>query len=527
MKRIFFYLTFALFALPVFSQVTPAEYEASFAAMERKVEALKKQFDVVLPPGEQIGVVPSTYSTEQAAGNWGREFYGFKDPVNQQVIQQRLPAGRKIAVFIFDTAPRYTHPDLQAAQWNALARSFTGETTDFDEHGHGTHVGGIIGALSQQYDLGLMSEAVTQGLLKLIPVRVLNKDGAGNYNQNIFPGIDYALPVSRDLIAQGWGVVWNFSLGGAGINSQMNERLTAAENAGVLVVCAAGNTGGEGISTPGNAPSAHASAAIDRFAKRAGFSTYGKELYMSGAGVQVMSTYKGNGYADMSGTSMGSPSVAAMLAWAWLLSPAATGRQISHYVKRIATDLETTGWDKFTGWGYTHISNVLAGDATKEPNTGNGRPQEPGIGPEPPTKAQWTARMHLGEYRVLWRPLTQVGGTFRVAKLRFTAETPTKLFAEDISARLRQALNLYFTNRGFLLNKDDDTVNAAAWAAHFVEMEMKKTYTGFRALDIEVQDETGQSYKVPKSGAQNLKMRLFGKRRAKIVQGEWIYSSLN
>lgn len=519
-KQCFSILIFALFTLPVLCQVTPAEYESTYKAMEKKVETLRKSFDVVLPPGEQIGVIPSSYSVE-ANGNWGRTFYGFKDEANRQKLAARLASGRKIAVFIFDTAPRFTHPDLQAAQWNALARSFTGETTDFDEHGHGTHVGGIIGALSQQYDLGLMSEAVTQGLLKLIPIRVLNKDGAGNYNGNIFPGIDYALPVSRDLISQGWGVVWNFSLGGAGVNQQMNERLTAAENAGVLVVAAAGNTGGEGIGTPGNAPSAHASAAIDNQGKRAGFSTYGPEMYMSGAGVGVMSTYKGSGYADMSGTSMGSPSVAAMLSWAWLLNPGATNRQISHYGKRIATDLDAAGWDKFTGWGYTAISAILAGDATKEPNTGNGRPAPPAPPQEPPTKAQWTAQVELGEYRVLWRPLTQVGGTFRVAKLRFTAEVPTKYFAEEIGRRLREQVNKFFTNRGFLLNKDDDTVSAGAWAMHFLDMELDKTYS-FTGLNIEVQDEGGQWFRVRKSGAQNLKMRF---RRAGIhtVTGDWIY----
>lgn len=520
MKQLLLYLCLLLLSVPAFSQISPSEYESTYKALEKKVETLKKSYDVVLTPGEQIGVIPSVYSIE-ANGNWGRTFYGLKDEVNRQKLLQRIQAGKKIVFFVFDTSPKLTHADLQAAQWNALARSFTGEVTEYDEHGHGTHVSGIIAALSSQYDLGLLSEAVAAGLVKVVPIRVLNKDGAGNYTTNIFPGIDYALPISRDLIAQGWGVIWNFSLGGSGTNAQMNERLTQAENAGVLVVAAAGNTSGEGIGTPGNAPSAHASAAINSQGLRASFSTYGQELYMSGAGVGVMSTHKGNGYADMSGTSMGSPSVAAMLGWAWLLNPAATGRQISHYGKRVATDLDASGWDKFTGWGYTGIAAILAGDASKEPTTGNGRPAPAPPPQEPPTKAQWTAQVELGEYRILWRPLTQVGGTFRVAKLRFTAELPTKYYAEEIGRRLREQVGKYFTNRGFLLNKDDDTVNAGAWAMHFLDMELDKTFS-FTGLNIEVQDEGGQWFRVKKSGAQNLKMRF---KRAGIhsITGDWIY----
>lgn len=525
MKRILLYLTFALFSLPVFSQVTPAEYEATFAAMERKVEALKKQFDVVLPPGEQIGLVPSAYSTEQAAGNWGREFYGFKDPANQQAIQQRLAAGRKVVFFVFDTAPRYTHSDMQAAQWNALARSFTGETTDFDEHGHGTHVGGIIAALSQQYDLGLMSEAVAQGLVKVVPIRVLNKDGAGNYNTNIFPGIDYALPVSKDLIAQGWGVVWNFSLGGSGVNNQMNERLTQAENAGVLVVAAAGNTGVEGINTPGNAPSAHASAAFDAQGQRASFSTFGPEMYMAGAGVKVMSTFRGNSYADMSGTSMGSPSVGAMLGWAWLLNPGATNRQISHYGKRVATDMGASGWDKYTGWGYTHINKILEGDATKEPKEGNGRPGGGAPPPPPddlPTKKEWQAQVDLGAYRVLWKTLTQVGGSFRSTNLRFTAQFQTKYYADDAARLTKTAVDKFFVNRGFLLRNEDDTVNAGEWACYFLEMELRRAGAPIVCVNIEVQNEAGQWFKVKRTGAQNLKMRLRKGPEVSSITGSWL-----
>src|SRR5688500_20312430 len=93
----------------------------------------------------------------------------------------RLCDSKQVSVYAAwsDTAGNYTHPDLNIWAWT----NCTSSPNDSDDDGHGTHVGGTIGALNN--DIGVVG--VAPGA-RLWNVRVLN-DGWG-YDSWIICGLD-------------------------------------------------------------------------------------------------------------------------------------------------------------------------------------------------------------------------------------------------------------------------------------------------------------------------------------------------
>src|SRR6185369_15120430 len=111
-------------------------------------------------------------------------------------------------------------------------------------------------------------------------------------------------------------------------------------NAGILFVCAAGNESNNVDDTP-SYPSAFAGslsgvisvAALDRDGQLASFSNYGHGSVSVGApGVSIESTYPGNTYTTLSGTSMSTPYVSGIAVLLWSqdrsLSPEEVKRRI-------------------------------------------------------------------------------------------------------------------------------------------------------------------------------------------------------
>jgi serine protease AprX len=122
----------------------------------------------------------------------------------------------------------------------------------YDPNGHGTHVAGIIAAAHT----GVDSEwnGVAPGV-NLLPVRVLNRQGYGTYEQ-VIAGIDWVVN-QKEALNVG---VMNLSLVALAQSpywaDPLNIAVMEAWAAGIVVVAAAGN-GGYGpmtIGVPGNVP---------------------------------------------------------------------------------------------------------------------------------------------------------------------------------------------------------------------------------------------------------------------------------
>jgi subtilisin family serine protease len=207
--------------------------------------------------------------------------------------------GAGVNVAVIDTGIDLAHHDLVVSG----GISYVARTTNNDDNGHGTHVAGTIGA--RDNGIGVVGVAPKANLFA---VKVLDKRGSGTLDA-VASGIEWAA---------GHGMnVANMSLGTSSDSSTLSAACSAASNAGLLIIAAAGNDGPNHTSYPGAYPSVVAVGATDSSDAIAYFSNTGSYLDMSAPGVNVYSTYKGNSYATLSGTSMATPHVVGLAAVLW------------------------------------------------------------------------------------------------------------------------------------------------------------------------------------------------------------------
>jgi subtilisin family serine protease len=203
-------------------------------------------------------------------------------------------AGVKVAVL--DTGVDYNHPDL-APNYKGGYNAIITTATPLDDQGHGTHVSGTIAAVK---DLkGVMGVAPAADLYG---VKVLDRRGSGQYSW-IVAGMEWAILNGMQVI--------NMSLGSRSGTEAMAQAMKKAKEAGITVVCAAGNDSGP-VNYPAKYPEAIAVSASNSTDRLAYFSSKGAEIAVIAPGVNIYSTRKGGGYTSMSGTSMASPHVAGL-----------------------------------------------------------------------------------------------------------------------------------------------------------------------------------------------------------------------
>jgi subtilisin family serine protease len=220
-------------------------------------------------------------------------------------------------VAIIDTGIELTHPDLNVFKNVTYVRR---TSSGNDDNGHGTHVAGTVAALDNS--IGVVG--VAPGA-RLWGVKVLDKNGSG-YTSDVIKGVDYVTANAASI------EVANMSLGG-GNSPSLNAAIASSVAQGVVYVVAAGNSAADaGNYSPANSPDVLCVSAIvdtdgtggglgpgtsygadDTFAS---FSNYGSVVDIAAPGVNIFSTYKGQTYATLSGTSMASPHVAGVVALA-------------------------------------------------------------------------------------------------------------------------------------------------------------------------------------------------------------------
>jgi len=243
--------------------------------------------------------------------------------------------GEGAAVAVIDTGIDATHPDL-AGQVAGGINILDPQHPDnwADDEGHGTHVSGTIAGKGQ--DGGIAGVAPRA---KLWAVKVLDKDGNGNYS-DVIAGIEWAMNHGVKIA--------NMSLGADEGSEPLHRAVQAALAKGMLIVAAAGNSGGS-VGFPGAYPETVAVGAADSSDHAAPFSSRGPEVSFIAPGVDILSTKMGGGAQTLSGTSMASPHVSGMAALAFAegaTTPAALRAALEKSARPIAgltPDLEGRG----------------------------------------------------------------------------------------------------------------------------------------------------------------------------------------
>ena len=149
----------------------------------------------------------------------------------------------------------------------------------------------------------------------------------------------------------------------------MREAVAAAWDGGaatgMVLVAAAGNTGGTGCERPACFAEVVSVAATDRNDDHAPFSTRNADVEVSAPGHAVLSTLPG-GYGSLTGTSMATPHAAGVAAVIWQENPSFTAAEVRARLRRAVDDLGAPGRDSLFGFGRVNLCVALGPVCTGE-----------------------------------------------------------------------------------------------------------------------------------------------------------------
>jgi subtilisin len=336
--------------------------------------------------------------------------------------------GSGVSVYILDTGIDSRHPDLKANLGEGYApvacSEGCAEAWD-DDHGHGTHVAGTVGAIDNLIGVIGVAPQVT-----LHAVKVLGSGGGGSWS-DVIAGFDWVAAHNPERAR-----VVNVSLGGTGhkvgtctVNgyvgdpNALHESICNVRNAGVVIVAAAGNSGRDAGEF---APASYYDAVITVSAVGCGSVNYwateercaaGTEgwttwsnwgvgtddawpsrntlpVLIAAPGQHVRSTVRGGDIGYMSGTSMAAPHVAGAVALLLERGSYANDGSAFMGIRQVLLDNAecTTSWEDGSGRPHAEsFLNLAAGSvecALAPP-------------PPPPTALAATALSHH-EVRLTW-----------------------------------------------------------------------------------------------------------------------------
>ena len=272
--------------------------------------------------------------------------------------------GEGVTVAVIDSGVAYNHPhlspniavntseeiyNLSDDDGNGFVDDFNGwdfvegDRNPWDDHGHGTHVAGLIAGTIN----GIAPKA------KILPIKVLSASGSGDLG-SILAGITYALQKNADVI--------NLSLGGpmAGMAYEDIQTFLGQLNAGLnqdtLFVVAAGNGGSDGIGDCNDeqplfpASVLHENiltvASVNDYNELTTYSNFGKvSVHIAAPGgsfenggllstaPKACNTCSDESYQKMSGTSMATPVVSGIVAAIKSYAPELSMVEIKNLIK--------------------------------------------------------------------------------------------------------------------------------------------------------------------------------------------------
>lgn len=307
---------------------------------------------------------------------------------NMEAAWDQQQTSDTILVAVLDSGVIKDHPDLVSnlndgidfvygsnngdpSNPNFTDENPTDETpyNDSSDGSHGTHIAGIIGAVTNNRT----GVAGMSWDIRLLPVRVLNSEQRGNH-YDIAEGIYYSVNSFAQII--------NMSFGGENSSNTLKEAVEYADSQGSIIISASGNEGNNSVLYPAAYSEVIAVGAVDKNNKRTDYSNYGSELDLVASGGDfnidngVFSTWgyydpetedTESGYAYMDGTSMAAAHVSGAAALLLASDNTLTSSAIKERLTSTAVDLGLEGKDLEYGYGLIDVYGALIDQKLKRP----------------------------------------------------------------------------------------------------------------------------------------------------------------
>jgi len=277
-----------------------------------------------------------------------------------------------VIVAVIDTGVDYNHPDLDDNMWvntgevpgngedddgNGYTDDiygydfYNGDADPIDDHGHGTHCSGTIGA---EGDNGEGVAGVCWDV-QIMALKFLDSAGNGSTADAIVC-VEYATRMGAKVLNNSWG--------GGPYEQALKDAIDAAGAADILFVAAAGNDYGNDNDIVPHYPSNYDSSNVvsvmstDHNDNRSGFSNYGETSVDLGApGSDILSCRNGGGYQTKSGTSMATPHVVGACALLRAANPTLTYSQVK---QALLSTVDPTLTGQCVSGGRMNLAKALA-----------------------------------------------------------------------------------------------------------------------------------------------------------------------
>ncbi len=332
------------------TQSTPAEQKAQDVQDEAGLESLAEKIN-----------------DPRAKSQWALS------SINAYEAWSYAKTNHRVTVAAMDLGFQLDHADLKANvvdpynAYNALHGGSTADVSPFNRgDDHGTHVAGIIGAVSNN---GVGVSGVSYNA-NIMPIKVVSGAGTAS-TAEIVKAYDYVMGKSSSRNVR----VINLSMG-ADIrklgNTDMSfsaddavlSKIKQAYNKGIVTVAAAGNrSSSQTWSVPYScypSDSDYVVSVINLQQSGSGVSIADGSNYnasgerkknISAPGTSILSTVWSHSYGTKSGTSMAAPVVSGVLALVFSAKPSLSSSAAVNLLYSTAKDLGGADWTSKYGWG--------------------------------------------------------------------------------------------------------------------------------------------------------------------------------
>lgn len=234
-------------------------------------------------------------------------------------------------IYGYDVADMDKNPEPPA---NALN---TGNFT------HGTHCAGIAAGTTGN---GIGISSIGNGI-QFISVKCTPDSYTTNTLTESYAGVDYAIAAGADIISMSFGGTHNYQT--------WDILIQAAQEEGILMVAAAGNSNNETVFYPAGYSYVIAVGSTALHDDKSSFSNFGEWVDVMAPGSGIYSTLPENGdtYGNLSGTSMACPMVAGLAGLLKSTDPTMTVQKLKGLI--------FGGCDNINGENEAYIGKVGAG----------------------------------------------------------------------------------------------------------------------------------------------------------------------